>query len=141
MKKATRKKVTGKRRLANRKAMDFDEDALARDLADVEGFDKGRILRAQIIELGERIRELREKVLHLSQTQAAKLIGMDQPELSRIENGVGARGPSYSTITRIIDAYQEYLQSQNQNYHLGLSIQLRRADTDEVQQDFLAGSA
>ncbi len=130
--------VIGKR--AEWKMRNVAEDALARELADVEEFDKGRHLRAQIIDLGDRIRELREDVLKLNQTQAARLIGMDQPELSRIENGVGSRGPSYSTITRIIDSYQDYLRSQNLDYHLGLNIQLRRTDTDEVQQSFLAGS-
>lgn len=135
------KQAIRKRKLVERKTVDAAEDALARELADIEGFKQGRQLRAQIIELGDKMRELREDVLDLNQTRAAKLIGMDQPELSRIENGIGPRGPSYSTITRIIDAYQGYLQSQNLDYHLGLSIQLRRADTNEVQQSFLAGSA
>lgn len=130
----------GKRKRTTRKETNAAEDALARELADVEGFEKGRELRAQIIELGDKMRELREDVLKLKQTQAAKLLGMEQPELSRIENGVGSRGPSYGTITRIIDAYQAYLQSQNPDYHLGLTIQLRRADTDEIEQRFLAGS-
>lgn len=135
------KQAARKRKPVERKKIDVIGDALARELADVEGFDQGRHLRAQILALGDKMRELRENVLDLNQTQAAKLIGMDQPELSRIENGTGQRGPSYSTITRIIDAYQAYLQDQNLDYHLGLNIQLRRADTDEVQQSFLAGSA
>ncbi len=130
-----------KRKRVARRATDADENAIARELADVEGFNEGRQLRAQIIELGEKMRELRENVLDLNQTEAAKLIGMEQPELSRIENGVGSRGPSYSTITRIIEAYQGYLQSQSSDYHLGLNIQVRRADSDEVEQSFLAGSA
>ena len=141
MKQAVRKQAVRKRKLVGRKSVDAVEDALARDLADVEDFEQGRQLRAKIIALGDKMRELRENVLDLNQSQAAKLIGMEQPELSRIENGVGPRGPSYSTITRIIDAYQAYLQSQNLDYHLGLNIQIRRADTDEVQQSFLAGSA
>lgn len=129
-----------KRKRVERQPVDAAEDTLARELADVEGFDKGRQLREQIIEFGEKMRELREEVLELNQTQAAKLIGVEQPELSRIENGVGSRGPSYSTITRIIDAYQGYLRSKNPEYHLGLNIQLRRAGTDEVEQSLLAGS-
>ncbi|MCG8370184.1 MAG: helix-turn-helix domain-containing protein [Proteobacteria bacterium] len=131
----------GKRRPIAEKTVDTVEEALARELGNVEGFEQGRRLRAQIIELGDKMRELRENVLELNQTQAARLIGMDQPELSRIENGIGARGPSYSTITRIIEAYQAYLQRQGLDYYIGLNIQLRRADTDEVQQSFLAGSA
>lgn len=135
------KRATVKRKLVAGKTHDTAEDALARELSDVEGFNQGRQLREQIIELGDKMRDLRENVLGLNQTQAAKLIGMDQPELSRIENGIGARGPSYSTITRIIEAYQAYLQSNNLDYHVGLNIQLRRIDTDEVEQSFLAGSA
>lgn len=135
------KPAIGKRNLAAEKTVATAEDALARELGGVKGFDEGRQLRAQIIELGDKMRELRENVLELSQTQAARLIGMDQPELSRIENGVGARGPSYSTITRIIEAYEAYLRRQGLDYHVGLNIQLRRTDTDEVQQSFLAGSA
>ena len=126
---------------AKTRTIGADEDPLARELADVAGFDDGRSERAQIVELGDRMRDLRENVLDLNQTQAAELLGMDQPELSRIENGVGTRGPSYSTITRIIDAYQDYLRQHEPDYHLGLSIQLRRTDTDEVEQSLLAGSA
>jgi len=131
---------TGKVRSKVSKQTAVPEDTLARELAGVEGFETGRQVRAQIIELGDKIRELRESVLNLSQTEAAKILGMDQPELSRIENGIGARGPCYSTITRIINTYEAYLQHQNLHYHLGLNIQLRCADTDEVKQSFLAGS-
>ena len=124
-----------------RRKMAFEtQDALEHELADVEGFDEGRKLRARIIELGVMIRKLREVELGLKQTEAAELLGMDQPELSRIENGVGQRGPSYSTIVRIIDAYQTYLRSRNPDCHLGLNIQLRKDGTNEVRQVFLAGS-
>ncbi len=134
-------RLSGRHKLAGGKTAAVPGDVLARELAGVEGFDEGRRLRAQIIALGDKMRALRENVLHLNQTQAARLIGIEQPELSRIENGVGTRGPSYRTITRVIEAYQAYLQSQNSDYHLGLNIQLRRTDTDEVEQSFLAGSA
>lgn len=114
-----------------------------RALARVEGFTEGRRLQAQILALGERLRELREGELGLSQTQAAKLIGLEQSELSRsIENGVGSRGPSYSTIARIIEAYQAALRERDASARLSLSIQLRRGDERApAAQGVLAGSA
>jgi len=115
--------------------------SLARELSGIEGFDEGRKLRAQIIDLGDKIRLLREDVLDITQTAASELIGIEQSELSRIENGVGSRGPSYSTITRIIEAYQGYLRKEDPTYHLGLNIQLQRGETGEIEQSLLAGSS
>lgn len=115
--------------------------SLARELSGIEGFAEGRKIRAQIIELGDKIRALREDVLEITQTAASELIGIEQSELSRIENGVGSRGPSFSTITRIIEAYQGYLQKVDPTYHLGLNIQLWQGGTDEPEQSLLAGSS
>lgn len=127
-------KATGKRRA---RAVD---KSLARELSGIEGFNEGRKLRAQIIELGDKIRALREDVLEITQTAASELIGIEQSELSRLENGVGSRGPVYSTITRIIEAYQGYLQNKDPTYHLGLNIQLQHGETEEPEQRLLAGS-
>lgn len=124
----------------NRSKPAIGESAVARELADVQGFEQGRKLQKQIIKLGEKMREVREAILGITQTEAARLVGMEQSELSRIEAGTGARGPSYSTISRIINAYESYLQSENGDYHVSLSIQTRRVDTDEVQRIYLAGS-
>ena len=135
------KRAANKLRPVTSTATESVEEALERELSGIDGFEQGRQLRGQIIDLGDKMRELRENVLKMNQTSAAKLIGMEQPELSRIENGIGSRGPSYSTIIRIIEAYENYLRSQNRDYHLGLSIQLRNAGTDEVEQSFLAGGA
>lgn len=109
-------------------------------LRNVPGFEKGRKQRETIILLGEKIRDLRKSELGISQAQAAKLIGMEQPELSRIENGVGQRGPSYLTITRIINAYQSYLQQTDSAVHVGLNISVSHGDSEEVEQSLLAGS-
>lgn len=118
---------------------DVTDETVARELADVKGFEQGRKLQSQIIQLGEKMRELRETVLRITQTEAARLVGMDQSELSRIEAGTGARGPSYSTISRIINAYESFLQTEKRDSHVALSIQYRRSDTDELQKSFLAG--
>ena len=91
-------------------------------LKDAPGYDEARQRREHIIRLGEKMRDLRQSELGLSQSAAAKLIGMEQPELSRIENGVGKRGPTYETITRIIEAYQGYLREHKSSRRVGISI-------------------
>lgn len=114
------------------------ERALEDSLRRVPGFEQGRKRRANIVRLGELIRELRKSELGITQTEAAKLIGMEQSELSRIENGFGRRGPSYLTITRIIDAYRGYLQSKDPSYRLDLNLTLSHGEAAEVEQNLLA---
>ena len=104
------------------------------------GFEKGRQQRETIILLGEKFRDLRESELGLSQTEAAKLIGIEQPELSRIENGVGKRGPSYLTITNIIEAYQSYLRQIDPTVHVALNLSVSHDDSEEVAQSLLTVS-
>ncbi|MCB0637994.1 MAG: helix-turn-helix transcriptional regulator [Lewinella sp.] len=110
---------------------------LEQRLRNVPGFEEGRRQRENIFLLGERIRELRETELRISQAEAARLVGMEQPELSRIENGVGKRGPSYLTITRIINAYQDYLRQTDPTVHVGLSINVSHDNSEEVAQNLL----
>lgn len=119
---------------------DVKGSSFVHKLRDLPGFDEGRKLQAQILELGDKVRMLREDVLKISQTEAAGLIGIDQSDLSRIENGVGNRGPSYAMITRIIEAYQSFMQKVEPSSHLALNIQFRRGEADEVEQSTLAGS-
>ena len=90
--------------------------------------------------LGGAMRELRENVLGVSQTEAARLIGMEQSELSRIENGVGSRGPSYTTIARIIEAYHRFLHANDPGCSLGLGFRLRRPGDPGTRYRPLAGS-
>lgn len=131
---------TGKQPLKRASKSTIRGEDIAQQLADIPDFEKGRQQQRRIIQLGDKFRELRESVLQINQTEAARLAGMEQSELSRIEAGTGARGPSSSTIVRIIDAYETYLRTHRPDYHVGLSIQTRRVDTDEVQRSFLAGS-
>ena len=93
-------------------------------LIDGDNAKKGRQARSKIMELGDKLRQLREDILGITQIQAAKLIGINQSELSRLENGVGSRGPSYLTIMRIVEAYQSYLQKKNIKNYMNLTIQL-----------------
>jgi transcriptional regulator with XRE-family HTH domain len=101
-------------------------------LRDVPGFEEGRRQRENILRLGEKIRELRETELGITQAEAARLVGMEQPELSRIENGIGKRGPSYLTITRIISAYRT-----NPTVQVALNISVSYDDSEEVAQSLL----
>ena len=102
-------------------------DHVTKRLGETPGFKDGQNRRRKILKLGRRLRDLRETALQISQTEAAKLACMEQPELSRIENGLGERGPSYDTITRIIDAYQSFLRERDPSCLLELQLSVRRA--------------
>jgi len=126
-----------------KKQQDVDtmtHEELGDALGDIPGFKEGRKLQSEIMALGDLLRTLREKELGLSQTAAAKLIGIDQPELSRIENGFGRRGPSFLTINRIVDAYSSFKKISNPDYRLGLNVQFGNAGGKTTKQVFLAGS-
>ena len=45
----------------------------------------------------------------LTQTQLARRAGMSQPEISRIEGGVGRQGPSVDTLNRLAMACNQKL--------------------------------
>lgn len=118
----------------SRKSRSVPSSSVVRRLRDVPGFDEGRQQRETIMLLGEKIRQLRESELGISQTEAARLIGMEQPELSRIENGVGKRGPSYITITRIIHAYQAYLRQRDPGVNVALNIDVSHENSGQGEQ-------
>jgi transcriptional regulator with XRE-family HTH domain len=92
-------------------------------LAAVNGVAEGIALQQQIARLGAKLRLVREENLQFSQTVAAELAGLPQSELSRIEAGIGRRGPSYATVTRILAAYEAALAGRGQS--LSLSIEVR----------------
>jgi len=84
-------------------------ESVGERLGQLKGFREGSEKRAKIIKFGAILKTMREREVHLNQTEAASLIGMTQSELSRIEAGVGTQGPSYDTITTIIDTYKQVL--------------------------------
>lgn len=104
--------------------MNVKTKSLRSRLSKFEGFDEGYDRRSKIIRLGELLRKLRTDEIGLSQTDAAKLIDMPQPELSRIENGHGEQGPSYVTVTQIIEVYTEYLREKGATVKLSLEISM-----------------
>lgn len=92
------------------------------------------------MQLGEKLRDLRTSHLGISQKDAAKLSGIKQPELSRIETGLGKRGPSFLTINRIITAYEAYLRQSDPTIHVELSINVSSDNSDEVALTHLTGA-
>jgi len=110
----------------------------ARTLESLEGFNEGRRNRDQIVALGEFMRELRADVLEITQTEAAGLMGIEQSELSRFESGTGVRGPSYSTLMRVVEAYQKLLRDRDEAWDLDLAIRLRHPEQRE--RELRAGS-
>lgn len=84
-------------------------ESVGNSVSDIEGFREGYESQNKVIKFGTLLKTLREQETQLTQTQAANLIGMSQSELSRIESGLGTQGPSYATISQIIDAYKNLL--------------------------------
>ncbi len=100
----------------------LSKDSLRDRLADIDGFTQGYNLRKKIVQLGRKLRQLREEVLELSQQEAASLAGMSQSELSRIENGTGKQGPSWNKVAQIIEGYRAFLVDRNSHYDLDISV-------------------
>ena len=80
-----------------------------RRLGHLPGFQEGMAQQRKISLLGRMLRDVREKHLKMTQTEAANLIGIPQSELSRLEAGTGARGPTFATVTSIVDRYEQHL--------------------------------
>lgn len=104
--------------------------SLEERLSALPGYSEGREQRREIIRLGHLLRDLRTDEVQLTQVVAAGLIGMEQSELSRIENGYGERGPAYTTITHIIDTYSRYLRDQQRPVTIKLSLEVSSPERD-----------
>ncbi|WP_043690765.1 helix-turn-helix domain-containing protein [Luteimonas huabeiensis] len=97
------------------------DEATAR-LRTIAGVDEGAALQQRISRLGDLLRQVREAHLKLPQTEAARLIGIPQSELSRLEAGTGARGPTFATLTAIVDSYERYLAPSGVTLDLTLNV-------------------
>ena len=104
--------------------------SLHKALVNVPGFKRGYAKRDRIIKLGKALRKVREIHLKLNQKEAAALVGMEQSELSRLEAGVGERGPSMLTIGRIMDAYEKYYQGMPNHGAMALTFDVRMTDAE-----------
>lgn len=101
---------------------------LEQSLLKIKGFRRGYDLRSRIVQLGSKLRQLREQETGLSQRRAATLLGMEQPELSRIETGSGPQGPSYATLTRVIEGYAAYIRANRPGAEVHLAIDIVEGD-------------
>lgn len=104
----------------------LSHDSVGKLLGQYEGAKEGRERRIKIIKLGRILKNMREKEIQMTQTEASELIGMSQSELSRIEAGVGSQGPSYNTIIEIVSAYKKILYD---NYKSALNLSFEIIDS------------
>lgn len=75
-------------------------EALRRRGMGADGFSEGYEARAVIMRVAQEIRTMRINA-GLTQMQLAQRAGMSQPEISRLEAGVGAQGPGVETLNRL----------------------------------------
>ena len=68
-----------------------------------EGFVEGYEARDAIMQAARVVREMRSEA-GLTQAELAARAGMSQPEISRLETGLGKQGPSVETIGRLAQA-------------------------------------
>ena len=93
------------------KRMEADEsnalDGLRKRGADAgdfaDDFAKGYGKRDAIMHAARMIREMRADA-GLTQAELAVRAGMSQPDISRLESGLGKQGPSVETLYRLTDA-------------------------------------
>lgn len=107
----------------------ISHDEVGRELLQITGVSVGVEQQQQIFLLGEMLRDLRERFMKVSQTEAAKIIGMPQPELSRIESGVGSRGPSITTVLNIVNNYERHLAPKGIEIGFALDVDVRGGDS------------
>ncbi|HKR43909.1 MAG TPA: helix-turn-helix transcriptional regulator [Paraburkholderia sp.] len=62
-------------------------------------------LREGLAKLGDLYREMRQ-AQHRSQSSIAEKVGIDQGDVSRLENGEGERGPTVETLVKYADALE-----------------------------------
>jgi predicted XRE-type DNA-binding protein len=98
------------------------DEEVFNELVQLPGFDEGIAQQEKISLLGAMLRDVREKYLKMTQTQAAQLIGIPQSELSRLEAGTGVRGPTFATVTSIVDRYEQYLAPSGIEINLSLEV-------------------
>lgn len=78
-------------------------DLLRENGVDVDPTSEGSRVKEFTIETAKKIRAMREGA-GLTQAALARLSGMSQADVSRIESGLGTKGPSLETINRLASA-------------------------------------
>ena len=69
----------------------------------VKAFAEGYAARDAIVHAGQMVRSMREGA-NQTQVELAERAGMSQPEISRIEAGIGKQGPGVETLDRLAEA-------------------------------------
>ena len=100
-------------------------DLVSEQLSRIPGVREGAEQQRQIFSLGEMLRDVRERFAKISQTEAARIVGIPQPELSRIETGLGSRGPTYATVIAILGGYERYLAPKGVDIGLTLDVEVQ----------------
>ncbi len=78
-------------------------DILTERGEDTEPLENGRKDKEGILNDASQVRAMR-KAANLSQAELAERAGMSQPDISRIERGLGTEGPSVKTLRRLASA-------------------------------------
>jgi len=86
----------------------MDEGAQSQEF--IEGFNATQ----ELIELGNRVKEQRQRI-RLTQRKLAALAGMNQVDVSRIESGTGIQGPTYLTLLKLSRALEKDIFTSNSN--------------------------
>lgn len=100
----------------------MSHEQVSDSLLSIEGVGAGIEQQQRISRLGDMLRHVRSTYLKMTQTDAAKLLGMPQSELSRLESGTGAKGPTFATVTAIVDRYEQYLAPSGVEIALSLNV-------------------
>ncbi len=78
-------------------------DILREQGIDVDPVSEGSLTKDIIIDTARKIRAMR-KLAGLSQSELARIANMAHTDISRIESGLGRKGPSIETIYRLARA-------------------------------------
>lgn len=83
-------------------------DVLKKHGISTEKVEESYATRKSILDIAEKIRSLR-KEFGITQKELAEKTGMAQPDISKIEAGIGDKGPTIDTIDRIARAFDRSL--------------------------------
>ncbi len=100
----------------------ISNEELEQRLLRIPGVTEGIAQQKRFSRLGELLKGFREDYLGVSQTEASKLVGIPQSELSRIEAGTGVRGPTIATLMSIISAYQANISTSGVKIGISLDV-------------------
>lgn len=99
-------------------------DQVARELLTIPAVRQGYEEQKAMMAIAKQVKEARIEA-KLTQQQLAQLMDTSQPEIVRLESGVGKRGPSLDTVLRVASAL-------NQQLILGFTGDTHMSELDEA---------